>query len=424
LSFDIARLDATTALAEIEAGRLDRRAWAAACLERAAAREAEVHAWSHLEDAQVMTAPPGAGPLAGVPIGVKDVILTKDMPTRYNSPIYADFAPAIDAACVTILRAAGALIFGKTQTVEFAATGRKAETRNPHDLARTPGGSSSGSAAAVADFHVPIALGTQTGGSVLRPASYCGVYGFKPTWNLVSAEGAKSFARTLDTIGWFARSAQDLALVHETLTTDRVGAALNLHGTRIAVYRSPAWGEAEPATRSALTAAQAALADSGAIISPLRLPAEFERLLDAHLVIMRCEAAGAFLAEYRSQPDLLDPSHRGYVENAHGYSRRDLLGAYDVAARCRQRFDEIASGYDAILAPSTAGEAPVGLAATGSFAFNAAWSLLHTPAINVPGFKGPNGLPVGLTLTGPRFTDAAVLSAAMAVSQTFKTMNG
>jgi Asp-tRNA(Asn)/Glu-tRNA(Gln) amidotransferase A subunit family amidase len=426
LPTDLARLDATAGLALIAEGRLEPHAWAAACLKRATMREPEVHAWAHLDPAQVLGAQSCAGPLHGVPIGVKDVILTKDMPTQYNSPIYAGFHPQVDAACVAVLRAAGALIFGKTQTVEFAATGRKAQTRNPHDLTRTPGGSSSGSAAAVADFHVPIALGTQTGGSILRPASYCGVYGFKPTWNLVNAEGAKTFARSLDTIGWFARSAEDLALIYEVFAPagEPTAPALDLDGARIAVYRSPAWREAEPATQDAMAAAEIALSKAGAQVSTLMLPVEFDRLIDAHIVIMRSEGSGAFLAEYRIRADLLDPSHRGYVENVHNYARNDLLDAHNLAARCREMFDEIAGGYDAVLSPSVTGEAAVGLAATGSFVFNAAWSLLHTPAINLPGFRGPNGLPVGLTVTGPRFTDRAVLAAACALSGVFRETTG
>ena len=365
------------------------------------------------------------GTLQGVPVGIKDVILTLDMPTQYNSPQYRGFHPGLDAACVSLLRSAGALVFGKTETVEFGATGAVAPTRNPNRPTHTPGGSSSGSAAAVADGHVPLALGTQTGGSIVRPASYCGVYGMKPTWNLVSREGAKMFSVSLDTIGWFARSAADLGLLLDVFDPDAPTAPaatpFDLSTARVAVCRSPAWPQADEATRQAMTNATDLLHAAGAQLVDLELPAPFETLGLLQDVVMRAEGRSAFLAEYRAHGSALHESFRGQVENVAGFTRAQLCSAYDIAAACRARFDDIASAYDAVLTPSTVGEAPVGLAATGSLAFNAMWSLLHVPCINVPGLVGPGGLPVGLTLTGPRFSDRTLLGVAAALGALFAT---
>ena len=423
-------LTASEALKRIHSGELSVEALADACLERVAVREPMVRAWAHVDPGYVRAQAReldrrgtngNMGALHGIPIGVKDVILTEDMPTQYNSPIYRGFHPRIDAACITILRAAGALIFGKTETVEFASTGRKAPTCNPHDFQRTPGGSSSGSGAAVADFHVPLALGTQTGGSMIRPASFCGVYAMKPTWNLVNRDGAKVYSVTLDTIGWFGRSAADLALLYDVFDPERPEApALDIARSRLAICRSPAWECADAASKNAFFAAADTLRKAGAIVDDLALPSPFEELIDLQNLIMRTEGRSAFLAEYRTNPEQLDPNIREQVENAAGYTRQQLLAAYDVAALCRSVFDRIAAKYDAVLTLSAVGEAPLGLASSGEMTFNAMWSLLHVPCVNVPGFVGLNGLPVGLTVTGPRFSDRRVLAAAAAFGRLFE----
>jgi Asp-tRNA(Asn)/Glu-tRNA(Gln) amidotransferase A subunit family amidase len=420
------RLTAAEGLTQVAAGVITATAWTQACLARAAARDEDVRAWAFLDpkiaadQAGTLDEGAAAGSLKGLPVGVKDVIFTHDMPTQFNSEIYEGFHPRLDAACVQILRAAGAVMFGKADTVEFAATGRPARTRNPHNLEHTPGGSSSGSAAAVADFHVPVALGTQTGGSMIRPASYCGVWAMKPTWNLVSAEGCKRFATSLDTVGWFARSAADLALIYDVFDSEPAQQApLSVAGARIAICRSPVWGKAEPATRAALQAGRDALSAAGAEVVDLDLPASFDDLIDRHRLVMLAEGRSAFLNEYRAHHDQLGQTFRDHVENAEGFSRQDLLEAYDRAASCRREFDEIAHCFDAVVTPSAVGEAPHGLAKTGDYAFNGIWSLLHVPCINVPGFTGPLGLPVGLTVTGPRFADRKVMAAAAAIGRAF-----
>ncbi|MBA2934818.1 amidase [Sphingomonas sp. CGMCC 1.13654] len=413
-------MDAMPTATEILAANNDAVTAATRCLDRIAAREEAVRAWAYLDPAAALKTAVAldAGPrgaLHGVPIGVKDVILTRDMPTRYNSPIHDEPATSADAGCVAVLRAAGALMLGKTETVEFAATGTKAPTRNPHALDHTPGGSSSGSAAAVADGHVPIALATQTGGSIIRPASYCGIWGIKPTWGLVSNEGAKSFAPSLDTIGWYARSADDLSLILDRFDPEPARSA-TLAGARIGIARTPYWAEAGPATRDAIARTEQALRNAGAVIEEVALPDdEWSDIARVHDLVMHAEGGAAFLAADVTGGDGLHANMRAMVSARTASNRQRLVEAYDKAAAWRRAFDALAGGYDAILTPSTVAEAPRGLAATGDYLFNGMWTLLHVPCVNVPGCIAANGLPVGVTITGPRFADRRVLAMAAAI---------
>jgi Asp-tRNA(Asn)/Glu-tRNA(Gln) amidotransferase A subunit family amidase len=415
-----ARLTATEAAARIAAGDLTATSLAEACIARTLTRDAAVRAWTVFEpemvrrQAAARDAETPRGPLHGVPVGIKDILFTRDLPTTYNSPHFQSHHPNVDAAVVALLRAAGAIVFGKNDTVEFAVNGRRARTRNPHDPGRTPGGSSSGSAAAVADFQVPLSIGTQTGGSVIRPASYCGVYAMKPTWNAVSAEGMKTCAPSIDTIGWYARSAEDIALLCDvfSITSDGRSAPASLDGASIAICRSPVWDKAEPEAREALERCTLLLEAAGARVETLDLPDRFDGLTDAHKVIMQCEMRSTFLPEYAALGDALYAELVATMRNEAGYTSADLRGAYDLAAECRARFDTVAEGYDAVVTPSTAGIAPKGLDDTGAATFNRIWTLLHTPCVNVPGLSGPGGMPVGLTVTGPRFSDRRVVAVA------------
>ena len=416
------RLSAVEALTRIRQGDLSVEALARSCLDRIRARDDGVRAWAYLnaeqvlEQARALDRAGPRGPLFGLPVGIKDVFLTRDMPTQYNSPLYEGFSGGVDAACVTLLREAGALILGKTETAEFASSGRLAPTRNPHDLSRTPGGSSSGSAAAVADFHAPLALGTQTGGSVIRPASYCGVFGFKPTWGMVSAEGAKAFSPSMDTVGWFARTADDLILVNDALSPVEPGTSeFRIEGARIALCRSPVWGQADAATREALAQESVRLATAGAIVTELDLPGPFDELVDVQKCIMLSEGRATFLAEYRKDPARLHAGLKSQVENAAGYTLAQLREAHDIAAHCRRAFDAIADEFDAVLTPSTVGEAPPATEGSGAMIFNAIWSLLQTPCVNVPVVRPAGGLPLGLTVTGPRYSDRRILAVARAM---------
>ncbi len=420
-------LTATEVAHRVRAGTLTATQVAMAVLARIDARGDDVRAFAYLDAAELLgraamlDATTTKGSLHGVPVAGKDVINTKDMPTSHHTPRYAGSRPGLDAACVDTLRAAGALLVGKTVTTEFATTDVGGPTRNPLDLTRTPGGSSSGSAAAVADFQSTIGLGTQTGGSTIRPASFTGVYGWKPTWNSISREGLKMYSATCDTLGLYARSAQDLALIADVFDLDppETPVRTTMDGARIAVVRSPVWFRASPATRTALAAGADRLRDAGAIVVELPLPKMFDGLPGAHRTILAKEGHSAFLNEYRNTPDLADP-FCAIVENRLQLSPSDYRAAYRLADACRSAFDDLAADFDAILTPSTTGEAPVGIESTGDPSFNSIWTLLQVPVVNVPGFLGPAGMPVGLSLVTRRYQDRAVIALAGLAGRLFE----
>jgi Asp-tRNA(Asn)/Glu-tRNA(Gln) amidotransferase A subunit family amidase len=418
---EVNRLTAAELSSGLRSGQITVEQLARACLDRIASRDADVRAWSYVDpDAVIRQAReldklPSRSPLHGIPVGIKDIYNTADMPTQHNSPIYTGHRPDIDAATVGTLRAAGALILGKTDTMEFASTGRLAATRNPHNLERTPGGSSSGSAAAVADFHVPLALGTQTGGSLIRPASYCGVYAMKPTWNAVSAEGIKLISTTLDTAGWYGRSVADLALVADVfaLEDDAPSGFTTLAGTRILIDATSY--QVEPASSDALAQAAQRLEAAGAVAVRRDLAEIFTPLAGLWEVVSRSEGRTAFLDLARQHPHLLHEEFMRRANNIGGFSRAELLHAYDTAAQCRMQFDRIAREVDAVLTLSAPGEAPQGRT-QGDNALNRDLTLLHVPCINIPVRPSPNRLPVGLTLTGPRYSDRHLLIVAASVA--------
>ena len=417
-------LTAAVAAARIRDKTLTSETLVRSCLERIAARDAEVRAWVHIDPAHAIAQAreldkrPVSGPLHGLPFGVKDMIDTADMPTTCNSPLYQGHRPAKDAGCVTVVRHSGALILGKTDTVEFAAGGRKALTRNPHNLAHTPGGSSSGSGAAVGDFMVPLAFGTQTGGSHIRPAAFNGIYGLKPTWGAVTREGAKLLSATCDTVGWFGRSVADLALVAEAFRLRELAAQkpVTVKGLRVAVCQTPYWDKAEPPARSSLAMAAERLHKAGARIEQLELPAPFGGLNEAQRVVMNGEGGAAFLPELLAHGDRIHEQFRGMAENRGGITGAMMVEAYDLAADCRKAFDAMFGRFDIVLTPSATGEAPEGLLSTGDFVFNGLWTLLHAPCLAIPCIKGPRGLPVGIQLVGPRFADARLLNIAAALA--------
>lgn len=416
-------LSASAASARMAEGSLCAEDLARACLERIAAREPAIRAWTWLDPQQVLREAreldksPRRSPLHGIPIGIKDVFDTHDMPTQHNSPNYRGHRPGQDAACVATLRAAGALIFGKTDTTEFAAAGRWAATGNPHEPARSSGGSSSGSAAAVADGHVPLALGTQTGGSLIRPASFCGAHALKPTWGVVSREGAKLYSATLDTVGWYGRDVADLRLVAEVFDLNPPSAPPPpLSGMRFAVCRTAAWEEAEPGAHAALAQAAERLAAAGAEVFDLALPSAFDLLPTAlHKAVLHGEGRAAFLNLKRQFGDTVHDEFRSRAENRAGITPAMLRDAYDTAAACRATFDAMATGWTALLTPSAPGIAPLGRN-PGNPVFNQMWTLLHVPCVNLPGYTSPEGMPVGVTLVGRRFCDMGLLDVAEAVA--------
>ena len=411
-------LGGAEAIARLASGELTAEALTRACLERAEERKS-VLAWTWLDPEQALAQARAAdragrlGLLAGLPIGVKDIIDTVDMPTGHGSPIYRGNRPFADAACAALLRMAGGTIMGKTVTTEFANR-FPGPTVNPHNPAHTPGGSSSGSAAAVADFQVPAALGTQTGGSVIRPSAFCGVVGYKPSFGEFSRSGIKLQCHNLDTLGIICRRVEDLPPLRTALLAgpphriDR-----DIAAPRIGLCRTPAWDAADPATQALIEHAAARLSAAGAQVSDVSFAPEFGNILEHHRRIFNFEAARNYAYEYERHNEQVSQVLRDTVLTP---GRELPLAAYvealETAEAFRRHMDEIFAGLDALLTPSAAGEAPEGLGSTGDPRFNSIWTLAWTPCITLPAGTGPQGLPLGVQLVGPRFRDEALLDIA------------
>lgn len=421
---DLWRLSASEASALMAQGALSSERYTAACLQRIAQREPDIRAWAHvdpasaLEQARARDREPRRSALHGIPVGLKDVIRTKDQPTRHNSPVYAQHHPNEDATCVATLRALGAVILGKTETLEFACGGQFPPTRNPWDPDRTPGGSSSGSGAAVADGMVPLALGTQTGGSTIRPAAFCGAYGMKPTLGRVSLEGVKSYSAHLDTIGFFARSVEDLRMLADAyrLTLDAPCHAPQLAGLRVGLCRTPMWAEAEPDGRLALEAAAAALELGGATVTDITLSERFEDINQRQDEIMQDGGRGAFLGEYFGAFDLLHSDFKAKVHNHLGLDPTTMRKALDTVAACRVEFEATLDAVDVVLTLSAPGEAPMGLQSQGMATFNRMWTAMQVPCISIPGMTSGTGLPIGIQLVHRRYEDQRLLAIARVVA--------
>jgi amidase len=411
-------LTAAEAVARLSSGNITAEALTRACLDRAEERKS-VKAWAWLDPEQALRQARDAdragrpGLLAGLPIGVKDVIDTVDMPTEHGSPIYRGNRPFADAACVALLRMAGAVIMGKTVTTEFANRFPGA-TVNPQNPAHTPGGSSSGSAAAVADFMVPVGLGTQTGGSVIRPSAFCGVVGYKPSFGEFSRGGIKMQCHNLDTLGLLCRSVDDIALLRAALIAmpprqvDRT-----ISPPRIGVCRTPAWDHADAATQRLIETTAGQLAAAGAKLSDAAFAPQFANIHEHHRRIFNYEAAHNYAYEYERHRDQVSQVLRDTVLAP---GRELPLAAYvealEMAEAFRAHLDDIFTDVDLLLTPSAAGEAPEGLGSTGDPSFNSIWTLGWSPCLTLPAGTGPRGLPLGVQLVGKRFADEVLLDAA------------
>jgi Asp-tRNA(Asn)/Glu-tRNA(Gln) amidotransferase A subunit family amidase len=373
-----------------------------------------------------------------VPVGVKDVIRTRDLPTTFNSPVYEGFQAKEDAHVVATLRASGAVILGKTQTLEFACGGRFPPTRNPWDLARTPGGSSSGSGAAVADGMVPLALGTQTGGSTIRPAAFCGVHAMKPTWGRIPFDGIKSFAAHLDTIGFYGRSVADLAMLWDAYDlieppgpAGRVGdggqarlqSAPGSTGTpvtdrlapsplRLGLCRTPLWNQAEPEARAALESLLEGLAGAGVEVQYLDWDPAFDAINTWQDEIMQDGGRSAFRPEWLQAPDRLHEEFQRKLGNQLQLTPARMRAALDAVARCRIDFEQRLQGLDAAVSLSAPGVAPLGLHTQGMATFNRLWTALQVPCISLPALWSAEGLPMGLQLVQARYEDERLLQVA------------
>ena len=410
LPADPARMSARAARDAIRAGRLSAAELAEACRARAEAR-ADLRAWSVL-DPQPPLDGTAEGALAGLPVGVKDIIATAGMATEYGSPIHAGNVPAADAACVAALRMAGGVVMGKTKTTEFAAY-TPTDTRNPHNPAHTPGGSSSGSAAAVADFHVPLAIGTQTAGSVIRPAAFCGVVGYKPSFGLIDIAGTMAFSASLDTLGVFARSVDDAALFAGVMAGwDALDALTPAAPARLRIVRAPRWTQAEPEMVAAVEAAAARFADAGVPVDEAELPPDFETLPDLQDRIQVFEGRRALAWERMAHPERLSPGLRTHFERAAAMRFADYWAARAAQRDWRRRMAAMIPPGEVWLTASAPGVAPEGLEATGDPVFCRAWTFLHMPCVGLPAGTGASGLPLGVQLVAGQGDDAAALAAA------------
>jgi Asp-tRNA(Asn)/Glu-tRNA(Gln) amidotransferase A subunit family amidase len=412
-------LPATEIVKKIAAGETTCEAVVRDCLARIAARDDVVKAWVNfdpehaLAQARMLDRAPHRGPLHGVPIGLKDTIDTFDMPTEMGSPIYRGHRPRADASCVALLRRAGAVILGKTATCEFAGSAPPSTT-NPHNAAHTPGGSSSGSAAAVADHMVPAALGTQTGGSVLRPSSFCGIFGYKPTYNMFNKEGVWPAADSIDTIGWLAGALDDIELLTAVLRMQKPQPPRTLSGPpRIGVWRTDLWDTAQDESKAAIEDAAARLGKAGAKVRNARMSDAFSGLhVVARSAIGFYERAACMAFFWDHRREQLSPQMQRYIENGHGISRDEYVAGLRRLDECRAQLVSVFEDFDVLLVPCVPGEAPRGLAATGDPSMQAIWTALHAPSMTLPTHRGPNNLPVGIQLVAQRFDDNRLFATA------------
>ena len=427
-------LSATDAARAVREGSISAEQLTEACLARVREADRDVEAWAFLDPEHALAQARArdqdrregkpVGPLHGVPVGIKDIFDTGDMPTEDGSVLHAGRTPAYDATAVQRLRVAGAVILGKTVTTEFA-TYTPGKTRNPRNPAHTPGGSSSGSAAAVAAGMVPLALGSQTNGSVIRPAAFCGVYGFKPTHGLISRAGVMQLSRTLDHVGMFARTLEDIALAAEQLVghdprdpDTRPRARVPFVDTlaqepplppMLAFVKGPAWERASEESKAAFAELVAALGDR---IVEVPMPDSAHRALDWHRDIMEAEMAANLDQEWERGRERISPNLRAQLERGRAAKALDYQRARARIPLLNEGFDEIFERCSAIVTPAAPGTAPPGLAATGDPAFCTLWTLCGMPALNLPLMRGGNGLPMGVQLVGKRDDDARLLRTA------------
>ena len=423
---DICRLSAEAALARMETGDLTARDLVQACLNRIADREDAVGAWTFLDpdlalsqaDAADQRRRDGqAGPLNGIPVGIKDIIDTADQPTENGSRLCAGRRPDRDATLVALLREAGAVIMGKCVTTEFALSA-PGKTRNPHDPARTPGGSSSGSAAAVGDFMVPLAIGSQTGGSMLRPASFNGVYGLKPTFGTISRAGMSPLSRRLDHPGIFARTPEDVALAARVLMR-RDPADKDMRGhaglgeadpltaaPRLMFVRGPAWDRGEADMQRAIEDLARGLGD---VVQEAELPPVFDAALACHGMVMNGSVVQALGPYYDRDRAGLDPITADRIERGLPVTSREYLDALYQAEAMQDALAGFFEGVDAILTPAAPGQAPRDLSRTGDASFNGYWTLMGAPAASLPLLKGADGMPIGVQVVCSWGEDAKLL---------------
>ena len=434
-NFDPAAMTATEAAAALRAGTLTSEALVAACLARIKARDSAVEAWAHIEPQNVLEAArtadtagipkSGSKPLAGIPIAIKDFIDTASMPTEYGSAAFKGHQPKDDASVVSQLKAAGAIIVGKTVTTELAFFG-PGKTKNPHNPAYTPGGSSSGSAAAVADNQVPLALGTQTAGSIIRPASFCGTIGFKPTFGYVSRAGILTQSAPLDTVGGYARSVDDIALLIDCISAfdprdsamssapkpSLVAAMKTSLGRppRFAFVKTPAWPQAEPSTQAAFEKFASEFGSKAEIVETALGP-DFDSALRLQQIVQFSDIARNYGPIADKHPHLMSQKLKDVIAEGRSFSSADYAAARAERDPLYDALRPLLINYDAILTPAAPGPALAGLGSTGSPMFNALWTYLGMPCISLPLLQA-RGLPLGAQLVAARGDDGGLLRVA------------
>jgi Asp-tRNA(Asn)/Glu-tRNA(Gln) amidotransferase A subunit family amidase len=427
-------LSATDAARAIRDGAINSEQLVQSCLARVREADASVQAWAFLDEAHALTQARARdqdrsegkpiGPLHGIPVGIKDIIDTCDMPTEDGTVLHAGRSPDHDAWVVAKLRAAGAVIMGKTVTTE-CATYTPGKTRNPHNPEHTPGGSSSGSAAAVAAGMVPLALGSQTNGSTIRPSAYCGTFGFKPSHGVIPRSGILKLSRTLDHVGLFARTLEDIALLAETLAgwdaedpDTRPRAAIPFRDIaaqeppldpQLAFVKPGVWDRVDEESREAFAELAEQLKDR---MFDVELPSSTAESLEWHRTIMQAEMAANLDREFEQGADKLSESLRTQLQRGREVSALDYQRALARIPLLNAGFDDIFERCSAFITPSAAGTAPKGLESTGDPAFCTLWTLCGMPSLNLPLMRGENGLPIGVQLVGKRGDDARLLRTA------------
>lgn len=426
-----AHLTLAEGLRALDQGTLSAEAWTQACLERIAQRNEQVKAWVHvagdaaLAQARDIDRRGRRGRYEGAPIGIKDTIDTADMPTELGEPeIFPRRQPAADAPVVTRARQQGFVLLGKN-TVSRHAIMLPGPCRNPHDLSRSPAASSAGSGAAVADFMTPLSIGTQTAGSILRPASFCGAVGFKPTLDAIPYVGIRSYSRPLDVIGPLCRSVEDAQLFMHAFAGDPrfLPAAQEPGPLRLGIWRPRDWPAAEPAAQAVFEDSLQRLTQAGVSLQPLSMPQGYENIGDIQDIIMAYDLAREYAAIRRDHAALCDPELLAYLDLGATYSDADYAAALDAADACRRQFHDIARDVDAIIMPATLGVATPA-SSTGSSVFIRAWSLLHNPSISLPVGRSPEGLPLAVQLVGFQKEDARLLRHARQVEAVLGNMAG
>lgn len=421
---DPAKLSLSAARKAMNAGTLTAVDLMGACLDRIDEREKDVLAWVQFDRERALAKAAECdsagrpGPLGGIPVGLKDIIETAEFGTEYNSIIYKGHQPAENAACVHAVEDSGGIVVGKTVTTTFAHR-NPGPTRNPHNPGHSPGGSSSGSAAAVADFMIPLALGTQTGGSVLRPGAYCGILAYKPAFDAINFGGTKQISASLDTLGFYVRSLDDIPIAGAALQgrKDPLPVGDDQSAPKIALVRTTSWEQAEQCGRDLVEDIFARLGAAGAATRDLDLPPPFPELFDAHTVVGAVEPLTALAWEIENQWDGIPTPTRKLIEEGRAFGLAKYVEALAIGETCRRQLPDIIGEDEVILTLAAPGEAPKGLESTGSAEFNRTWTFLHVPCLHVPVDRGPQGLPLGIQLVARRGSEAHLLAAARWVAR-------